>query len=93
MDGTAAALFAAGVAARSKGKVLWCLTRPDLFPCDRTAGLHHDRVIFREGDKEEDVLASIGRRAVLRRNGCSRGRTGAPAEDGISHRQYLEAFC
>ena len=29
--GAAAALFAAGIAARSKGKVLWCLGRHDLF--------------------------------------------------------------
>src|SRR6185369_9712488 len=30
-DGAAAALFAAGIAARTKGKVIWCLTRPDSF--------------------------------------------------------------
>jgi protein ImuA len=60
VDGAAAALFAAGVAARSKGKVLWCLTRPDLFaPALSQAGLHPDRVIYCESDKEEDVLASM----------------------------------
>lgn len=60
LDGAAAALFAAGVAARSKGKVLWCLTRPDLFaPALSQAGLHPDRVIYCEADKEEDVLASM----------------------------------
>jgi protein ImuA len=60
VDGAAAALFAAGIAARSKGKVLWCLTRPDLFfPAIAQAGLHPDRVIFCEGGKEEDVLASM----------------------------------
>lgn len=60
LDGAAAALFAAGVAARSKGKVLWCLTRPDLFaPALSQAGLHPDRVIFCEADKEEDVMASM----------------------------------
>lgn len=60
VDGAAAALFAAGIAARSKGKVLWCLTRPDLFaPSISQAGLHPDRVIYCEGDKEEDVLASM----------------------------------
>ena len=48
VDGAAAALFTAGIAARSKGKVLWCLTRPDLFfPAISQAGLHPDRVIFR----------------------------------------------
>lgn len=60
VDGAAAALFTAGIAARSKGKVLWCLTRPDLFaPALSQAGLHPDRVIFCESDKEEDVLASM----------------------------------
>lgn len=60
VDGAAAALFTAGIAARSKGKVLWCLTRPDLFaPAISQAGLHPDRVIYCEGDKEEDVLASM----------------------------------
>lgn len=60
VDGAAAALFAAGIAARSKGKVLWCLTRPDLFaPSISQAGLHPDRVIYCEGDKDEDVLSSM----------------------------------
>lgn len=60
IDGAAAALFAGGIAARSRGKVLWCLTRPDLFaPALSQAGLHPDRVIFCEADKEEDVLASM----------------------------------
>jgi len=31
IDGPAAALFVAGIAARARGKVLWCLDRPDLF--------------------------------------------------------------
>lgn len=60
VDGAAAALFAGGIAARSRGKVLWCLTRPDLFaPALSQAGLHPDRVIYCEADKEEDVLASM----------------------------------
>jgi protein ImuA len=60
VDGAAAALFAAGIAARSKGKILWCLTRPDLFaPAVSQAGLHPDRVIYCEGNKDEDVLASM----------------------------------
>ncbi|WP_025661816.1 ImuA family protein [Rhizobium sp. IBUN] len=60
VDGAAAALFAAGIAARTKGKVIWCLTRPDLFfPALAQAGLHPDRVVFVEADKEEDVLASM----------------------------------
>ena len=60
VDGAAAALFVAGVAARTKGKIVWCLTRPDLFfPALAQAGLNANRVIFVEGDKEEDVLASM----------------------------------
>ncbi|MBB3660873.1 protein ImuA [Rhizobium sp. BK650] len=60
VDGAAAALMVAGIAARMKGKVLWCLTRPDLFfPAVSQAGLHPDRVIFCESDREEDVLASM----------------------------------
>jgi len=40
VDGAAAALLAAGIAARTKGKVTWCLTRPDLFfPALAQAGL------------------------------------------------------
>ncbi|MBB4291447.1 protein ImuA [Rhizobium leguminosarum] len=60
VNGAAAALMVAGIAARTTGKILWCLTRPDLFfPAISQAGLHPDRVIFCEGDKEEDVLASM----------------------------------
>jgi protein ImuA len=60
VDGAAAALFAAGVAARTKGPVVWCLTRPDLFlPALAQVGLHPSRVIFVEAGKEEGVLASM----------------------------------
>ncbi|KOF22346.1 damage-inducible mutagenesis protein [Ensifer adhaerens] len=60
VDGAAAALFAAGIAARTKGPIVWCLTRPDLFfPALAQVGLHSDRVIFVESDKEEDVLANM----------------------------------
>ncbi|TPP05870.1 ImuA family protein [Rhizobium glycinendophyticum] len=60
VDGAAAALFVAGIAARTKGKIVWCLTRPDLFfPALAQAGLDPNRVIFVEGDREEDVLASM----------------------------------
>ena len=46
IDGAAAALFAAGIAARTRGKVLWCLTRLDLFaPALAQAGLNSDRRI------------------------------------------------
>ncbi len=60
VDGAAAALFAAGIAARTKGRIVWCLTRPDLFfPALAQAGLHPHRVIFVESDKEEDVAANM----------------------------------
>jgi protein ImuA len=57
VDGAAAALFAAGIAARAKGKVLWCLTRPDLFfSAIAQAGLHPDRVIFWGQNKSSPKL-------------------------------------
>jgi protein ImuA len=60
VDGAAAALFAAGIAARTTGPIVWCLTRPDLFfPALAQVGLNADRVIFVESDKEEDVLANM----------------------------------
>ncbi|MDW9652904.1 damage-inducible protein [Sinorhizobium meliloti] len=60
VDGAAAALFAAGIAVRTKGKVLWCITRPDLFaPALAQAGLASDRVIYVEAGDEKTVLACI----------------------------------
>ena len=56
-DGAATALFAAGIAARTRGKVLWCITRPDLFaPALAQAGLVPDRVIYVEAGDETSVL-------------------------------------
>jgi protein ImuA len=44
INGAAAALFAAGIAARTRGKILWCFMRPDLFaPAFAQAGLMPDR--------------------------------------------------
>ena len=58
IDGAAAALFAAGIAARTRGKVLWCVTRPDLFaPAIAQAGLQPDRVIYVEAGDEKSILA------------------------------------
>jgi len=60
VDGSAAALFAAGIAARTKGPIVWCLTRPDLFfPALAQVGLKANRVVFVESDKEEDVAANM----------------------------------
>lgn len=50
-NGAAAALFAAGVAARTRGKVLWVIARPDLFA--------PDRVIYVEAGNDKTVLACI----------------------------------
>src|ERR1700730_9238745 len=51
IDGAAAALFAAGIAARLRGRVLWCLPRQDLFaPALAQAGLMpHPRDLCRGG--------------------------------------------
>lgn len=58
VHGAAAALFAAGVAARTSGKVLWCVTRQDLFaPALAQAGLPPGRVIYVEAGDESSVLA------------------------------------
>jgi len=60
VDGAAAALFVAGIAARTQGKVVWCLARPDLFaPALAQVGLHPDRVIYVEAIREEFVLESF----------------------------------
>jgi protein ImuA len=58
IDGAAAALFAAGIAARTTGRVLWCVTRQDLFaPAIAQAGLLPDRVIYVEAGDETSLLA------------------------------------
>lgn len=60
VDGAAAALFAAGVTARTKGKVLWVVTRRDLFmPAIAQAGLHPDRLIHVEAGDEKALLACM----------------------------------
>ncbi|RUX91133.1 damage-inducible protein, partial [Mesorhizobium sp. M7D.F.Ca.US.004.01.2.1] len=54
IDGAAASLFAAGIAARTQGKVLWCVTRQDLFaPAIAQIGLHPDRVIYVEAGDDK----------------------------------------
>ncbi|WP_145200270.1 ImuA family protein [Sphingobium sp. B2] len=60
VHGAAASLFAAGIAARTSGQVLWCVTRADLFaPALSQAGLHPDRVIYAEVGDEKAVLACM----------------------------------
>ncbi len=70
IDGAAAALFAAGIAARTRGHVLWCVSRQDLFaPALAQAGLAPDRVIYVETDDEKSVLACF--EEALRHRGLS----------------------
>ncbi len=58
IDGAAAALFTAGIAARTKGKILWCVIRQDLFaPALAQAGLAAGRVIYVEAGDEKAVLS------------------------------------
>jgi len=58
LDAAASALFVAGVAARTRGQVLWCVTKTDLFaPALAQAGLLPDRVVYAELDDEKAVLA------------------------------------
>ncbi len=60
VDGAAAALFAAGIATRTKGKVLWVITRSDLVaPALAQAGLAPDRVIYVEAGNDKTVLACV----------------------------------
>ena len=57
-DDAAATLFAAGIAARRPGNVLWALARRDLFaPGLALAGLAPDRILYAECGSNEDVLA------------------------------------
>src|SRR4051794_7109287 len=54
-----ATLFIAGILARNKGPVLWCVRRRDLFaPALAGVGLHPDRVIYAETHRESEVLAA-----------------------------------
>ena len=58
LDGATAALFAAGILARTHGQILWCVSRRDLFaPALALAGLHPDRVIYAEAGSDKSILA------------------------------------
>jgi protein ImuA len=53
-------LFAAGILARLRGPVLWCLHSRDLFaPALARVGLHPDRVIYCETWKDSEVLPAM----------------------------------
>jgi protein ImuA len=58
--GAAAILFTAGILARLKGPVLWCLRSRDLFaPALARAGLHPDRVIYAETWRDAEILPAM----------------------------------
>ena len=85
IDGAAAALFAAGIAARTKGKVLWCVTRQDLFaPALAQAGLRpRPRHLCRSRRRKGRARLFRGRPAPWRawrgrRRGC------AAVDDGLA---------
>lgn len=60
VDAAAAACFAAGIAARLSGQVLWCMTQADVFaPGLEQVGLPPDRVIYIEAGDDQGVLASM----------------------------------
>jgi protein ImuA len=68
VDGAASALFSAGIAARVTGKILWCVTRPDLFmPALTQAGLSQNRLIMVECRDEKGVLDCFECLIVLRK--------------------------
>jgi protein ImuA len=55
-----ATLFVAGIAARLKGPVLWCLNRRDLFaPSLAGAGLKPSRIMYADAGRERDVLPTM----------------------------------
>ncbi len=58
LDGAAAALFVAGIMARTRGQILWCVRNQDLFaPGLEAVGLSADRVIYVETGDEQETLA------------------------------------
>lgn len=60
VDGAVAGAFAAGIATRTTGSVVWCVTRPDLFPPGiAAAGLGPDRVILVTAGDDRAVLATM----------------------------------
>jgi protein ImuA len=82
-----ATLFAAGVLARLKGPVLWCVHSRDLFaPGVAAAGLHPDRVIYAETFKDADVLPLM--EEGLRHNGLA-GVVGEVVTAGLKSTRRL----
>lgn len=60
VNGAAAVSFAAGIAARTSGKVLWCYIQPDLFaPALAASGLSEDQVVFFQAEDEATLLGGF----------------------------------
>jgi protein ImuA len=59
-DDASATIFLAGILARTKGPVFWCLRWRDLFaPALHIAGLHSDRIIHVEAGSDANVLLAM----------------------------------
>ena len=70
VSGAAAVSFAAGIAARTGGRVLWCYSQPDLFaPALAQSGLGEDQVVFFEAKDETSILDCF--EEALRHGGLS----------------------
>jgi protein ImuA len=83
-----AALFAAGILARLKGPVLWCLKGRDLFaPALASVGLHPDRVIYAETRRESEILPAV--EEGLRHRGLA-GVVGEVARLGLTPSRRLQ---
>ena len=84
----AATLFAAGILARARGTVLWCLKGRDLFaPALAAVGLGPDRVIYVETAKDSEVLPAM--EEGLRHGGLA-GVVGEVARLGLTASRRLQ---
>jgi protein ImuA len=83
-----ATLFVAGILARLKGPVLWCLKSRDLFaPALASVGLHPDRVIYAETRRESEILPAV--EEGLRHRGLA-GVVGEVARLGLTPSRRLQ---
>jgi protein ImuA len=88
IDGAAAALFTAGIAARTRRQVLWCAARQEFFtPAIAQAGLLPDRVVYVDAGDETSARARGSQRARL----SLRGRCVLPG--GTVSRQVARWRC
>lgn len=84
----AATLFTAGILARTRGTVLWCLKGRDLFaPALAAVGLGPDRVIYVETAKDSEILPAM--EEGLRHGGLA-GVVGEAARLGLTASRRLQ---